>query len=192
MSPTNSEATSCAWSGVVRSRKLKATRVGAVGQAKDMDPIGMACRHAFEDVGREIAVWIDDGGARVVVQDSKSQLGDERALARSGRPHHSHVARDGREWHLQRSTARLADDHAGRHDESPRRRRCGEGSLARQPGLIEVRIWQIPEAREFEVRERNARRSARPSPARRSHLIAWVAVSSDEVALMADQRIAVP
>ena len=141
-------------------QEVEGPRVGTVGEAKDMDLIGMACRHAFEDVGREIAVWIDDGGARVMVQDSKSQLGDERALARSGRTHNSHMARDGREWHLQRSTARLADDHAGRHDKSPRRRRCGEGSLARQPGLIEVRIWQIPEAREFEVRERNARRAA--------------------------------
>ena len=54
---------------LVRRRSLQeveATRVRAVGQSKDMDPIGMPCRDAFEDVGRQIAVGIDDRGARVL------------------------------------------------------------------------------------------------------------------------------
>jgi hypothetical protein len=62
-------------------QEVEAARMGAVGQTKDMDPLGMPCRDAFEDVRCQIAVRVDDRGARASVQDSEGQLRDERALA---------------------------------------------------------------------------------------------------------------
>ena len=84
-------------------QEVEAARMGAIGQAKDMDSARMTCRDAFEDVGREIAVGIDDRGARVRVQDAQGKVRDERALARSGCSDHGHVSLDRLQRNAQRS-----------------------------------------------------------------------------------------
>ena len=93
---------------LVRRRALQeveASRMGAVGQTENMDPARMTGGHALENVGREIAVWVDDRGAGVSVEDAQGKVRDERALARSGCSDHGHVALDRLQGDAQRSTA---------------------------------------------------------------------------------------
>ena len=144
---------------LVRGRALEeveAARVVPIGEPQDVDAGRRARRQPLEDVGRQIAVGIDDRRPDRRLRERKDEVEQERALAGSGRAEDREMAGEGVRGQGERAAAALAEHEP----EAPvlARWRGTERTGAGKAGAVERSVGQVPQLRELPVREPGGRR----------------------------------
>ena len=127
-----------------------------IGEPQDVDAGRRARRQPLEDVGRQIAVGIDDRRPDRRLREREDEVEQERALAGSGRAEDREMAGEGVRGQGERAAAALAEHEP----EAPvlARWRGTERTGAGKARAVERSVGQVPQLRELPVREPGGRR----------------------------------